>query len=289
MNNPHRPFFRIALAGFLTCWAVSTAFTQQPPAGPPPSIANDPPPEPGADELNAAARKGDVAAVKALLDKGISPDAKWRYGMTALFPACDRGHMEVVKLLIERGANVNISDRFYNGTPMGQAINKEHIDIVQLLLEKGAPNSARVLNLGIEKGHLGLIRASLAKGGFQPPALTGAWLRAIRAGNAEAVELLKSAGATPPFEADAATLAAYAGTYRPDNPQNAPVLHWVVKDGALEGGVAGQAPLHLFATDAVTFRTLEPTGIVLTFAKDGSELSVLQGQQTTKFKKEVKP
>lgn len=267
--------------------ANGVAAQQPPPATLPPSIANEPPPEPGADELNAAARKGDVAAVKALLDKGISPDVKWRYGMTALFPAAERGHMEVVKLLLERGANVNVSDRFYNATPIVWALNKGHVEIVQFLLEKGAPNSVRILNLGIEKGNAALVRASLAKGGLQPPALTAALLRATKAGNAEIVEALKSAGAAAPFAVDAGILATYAGAYRSADGNTS--LNFAVKEDALEGGVVGQPPLHLFATDEVTFRTLEPTGLVLTFAKDGSELSVLQGSQTTKFKKEVKP
>ena len=35
--------------------------------------------------------------------------------------------------------------------------------------------------------------------------------------------------------------------------------------------------------------TLEPTGLVITFAKDGNEFNLLQGQQNTKFKKEAKP
>jgi len=264
------------------------AFAQQPPAGPPPSVASEPPPEPGADDLNAAARKGDVAAVQALLDKGISPDAKWRYGMTALFPAAERGHMEIVKLLIDRGANVNAQDRFYNATPIVWAIGKGHVEMVQLLLEKGAQNSARVLNLGIEKGHLGLVRASLAKGGIPPPALTASLIQATKVGNSEIVEALKAGGAQPPFAVEAATLATFAGTYRSENNT---VVAWELKDGALEGGAVGtgQPPLHLFATDEVTFRTLEPTGLVITFAKDGSEFSLLQGQQTTKFKKEVKP
>ncbi len=262
------------------------AVAQQPPAGPPPSVANEPPPEPGADELNAAARKGDVAAVKALLDKGISPDAKWRYGMTALFPAAERGHLEVVKLLLDRGANVNAADRFYNATPLVWAINKDHVEVVQLLLEKGAQNSPRVLYLGIDKNHAGLIRASLAKGGLPPAALTAAWLTATREGKTEIAELLKGTGAPPPFAVDSAALAAYAGVYRAESGTN---LTLELKDGALEGGVPGQPPLHLFATDEVTFRTTEPTPLVFTFAKDGSEVSVLQGQQTNKFKKEVKP
>ncbi len=71
--------------------------------------------------------------------------------------------------------------------------------------------------------------------------------------------------------------------------EGALTLNWVVKDGALEGGVVGNPnPLHLYATDAVTFRTLEPTGIIITWGADGSELTVQQGQQKTKFKKEVK-
>ena len=262
---------------------------QQPPAGPPPSVASEPPPEPGADDLNAAARKGDVAAVKALLDKGISPDAKWRYGMTALFPAAERGHIEVVKLLLERGANANASDRFYNATPITWALNKGHVDIAALLLEKGASNSEQVLNTGIERGSTTLVKASLAKGGLQPHSLTAAMISATRANKTEMVELLKAAGAAPPFAIESAKLESFAGTYKSENPNQPLTLNWVVKDGALEGGVVGNPnPLHLYATDAVTFRTLEPTGIIITWGADGSELTVQQGQQKTKFKKEVK-
>jgi ankyrin repeat protein len=282
MNRKH--LRRYAL---LTLCLVALSAAAQQPAGPPPSIANEPPPEPGADELNAAARKGDVAAVKALLDKGISPDAKWRYGMTALFPAAERGHMEVVKLLVERGANVNVADRFYNATPITWALGKGHMEVVMLLLERGAANSPQVLNAGVEKGHAGLVRASVGKGGLPPEALTAALLQATSANQTEIAEILKAAGAQPPFAVNAAALETYAGNYESETGLK---LNFVVKDGALEGGVVGQQPpLHLFATDEVTFRTIEPTGLTLTFAKDGSELSTARGSQTTKFKKEAKP
>ena len=279
---------RLSIFVFMTIALAGATYAQQPPAAPPPSVANEPPPEPGADDLNTAARKGDVAAIKAILDKGISPDAKWRYGMTALFPAAERGHIEVVKLLIERGANVNATDRFYNASPITWALNKGHADIAALLLEKGARNSEQVLNTGIERGHAGLVQASLAKGGLQPHSLTAAMLRATRTNKPEMVELLKAAGAQPPFAIDASALAAFAGTYKSENAPTPLTLNWVVKDGALEGGVVGNPnPLHLYATDAVTFRTLEPTGIIITWVADGSELTVQQGQQKTKFKKEV--
>jgi len=283
MNKRYPRWIVFAMAGLI--FSVGAARAQQPPAGPPPSIANEPPPEPGADDLNAAARKGDVAALKAILDKGISPDAKWRYGMTALFPACDRGHLEVVKLLLERGANVNTTDRFYNATPIATALNKGHVEIAALLLEKGARNSDQVLLTGIEKAHAGLVRASLGKGGLQPYSMTAAMLKATQSGNAEIIGLLRAAGAQPPFAVEAAQLAAYAGTYRAANGQ---ALTFELKNGALEGGPPGQA-LHLFATDEVTFRPLEFAVVVIKFAKDGSELSVQQGPQPVVYKKEVKP
>ena len=65
------------------------------------------------EEFFAAARRGDVAAVKALLDKGVDVNAKTHYGATALSYACDKGHTEVVRLLLDRGADPNSKDTFY--------------------------------------------------------------------------------------------------------------------------------------------------------------------------------
>ena len=58
-------------------------------------------------QLLAATGKRDLTQVKALLDKGANINAK------TLF-ACDRGKLDMVKLLIERG--VNVKDNFYNAT-----------------------------------------------------------------------------------------------------------------------------------------------------------------------------
>src|ERR1044072_7119295 len=75
------------------------------------------------EDFFAAARKGDVAAVKALLDKGGDVNAKTNYGSTSLSYACDKGHVEVVKLLIERGAAVNVKGTFYGEVPLGWALS----------------------------------------------------------------------------------------------------------------------------------------------------------------------
>ena len=44
------------------------------------------------EDFFAAARKGDVAALKAQLDKGVDVNTKWRYEQTALLIAASRGH-----------------------------------------------------------------------------------------------------------------------------------------------------------------------------------------------------
>src|SRR2546421_539184 len=48
-----------------------------------------------------AARKGDAATVKKLIDDAVDVNAKTPYGATALSFAADKGHLAVVKLLIQ--------------------------------------------------------------------------------------------------------------------------------------------------------------------------------------------
>ena len=81
------------------------------------------PPSTKAEELSAAARRGDAAAVRKLLDEGVDPNTKFRYDVTALTYACDHGHLEVVKVLLDHGADVNVKDTFYGSTPLMLAIS----------------------------------------------------------------------------------------------------------------------------------------------------------------------
>jgi ankyrin repeat protein len=96
-----------------------------------------------AEALSEAARKGDAAAVKTLLDAGVDVDTKYRYNRTALSYAADRGHVAIVKLLLERGADVNVKDTFYGATALtwavGPAMERKpaHTEVVGLLLQHG--------------------------------------------------------------------------------------------------------------------------------------------------------
>ncbi len=63
------------------------------------------------DRFIAYAEDGKVEKLRAMLDKDPAlVNKKWEYGWTALHRACMFGHTDVVRLLIERGANVNAKD-----------------------------------------------------------------------------------------------------------------------------------------------------------------------------------
>ena len=126
------------------------------------------------DQMFEAVRKGDAAAVTALLDKGADVNAKFRYGQTALFKAAERGHVDVVKVLLDRGADVKVKDTFYGATATSWALDHSHVDVVKLLLDKDASGVDEVLSSGVRSGNEALVKVALDKGGAKPQTLTAA-------------------------------------------------------------------------------------------------------------------
>ena len=57
-----------------------------------------------------AAGKGHLDIVKCLIDLGAHVDAKDEVGQTPLMQAVDDGHLEVVKCLINNGAQIDAKD-----------------------------------------------------------------------------------------------------------------------------------------------------------------------------------
>lgn len=236
------------------------------------------------DRLWEAARKGDAAAVKMLLDKGADVNAKFRYGATALSYASDKGHLEVVKILLERGADVNVRDSFYKTTPIMWAVSKGYTAIVQALLDKGAEGVDEVLITAARGGNAEIVRAVLTKGSAKPETLTTALAVSMSNGKPEITEMLKKAGAVPPPEIDAVTLSSYAGKYRSEQGLEITVT---LKEGKLLATPTGQSPLALIAVNKTTFRPTDFDGVTLTFNVEGGKATgfELKGQNATIFKR----
>ena len=87
--------------------------------------------------LYAACQEGHVDAARRLLDKGAEVDQADKYGATPLFVACQEGHVDAAGLLLDNGADVHKASN-KNRTPLHAASYEGHIDVARLLLAHGA-------------------------------------------------------------------------------------------------------------------------------------------------------
>ncbi len=242
------------------------------------------------DDLLAATRKGDVAQVKALLDKGASVNAKSPYGQTPLFFACDRGYMEIVKLLVDRGADVNVADTFYHASALSWAAQKKRYEIVKLLLDHGAKSAADLVQMGAQSGDARFVKIALDKGPIPKEPLSAALAAAMKAKNTEIADMLKAAGAVPPepvktVELDPAILQGYVGTYTGGRGGTEFEMAFTVKGAMLSGVFSGQPALTYAPSDKTHLHCIEVQGINLEFSGDGFRLT--QGGQEIEFKRKA--
>ncbi len=85
--------------------------------------------------------KGNTSVVGRFLDLGVSPNYTWPAGEgiggTLLTAAVDAGHLEIVKLLVQRGADVNFRGSGNYGA-LYRSIFSDYFEIYKFLLSKGA-------------------------------------------------------------------------------------------------------------------------------------------------------
>ncbi|KAF8657565.1 hypothetical protein AX16_002202 [Volvariella volvacea WC 439] len=103
--------------------------------------------------LVLAAQNNDFQSVEQLLNQGLPIDQVGLHGESALHMSSALGLIEMAQYLIQRGANVNLSDKG-GSTPLlhcAQFCHEEPLasEIAQLLIENGADTSRHVL-MGLE-------------------------------------------------------------------------------------------------------------------------------------------
>jgi ankyrin repeat protein len=112
-----------------------------------------------------AAYQGDVRTAIAQLGAGADVDACDCDGDTALMLAAERGHIELMKVLLKNGADVDAENLdgdagdIAKSTPLMRAAYRGHVDVVKELLAHGADANARnafgntAVTLAAHNGH----------------------------------------------------------------------------------------------------------------------------------------
>jgi ankyrin repeat protein len=137
----------------------------------------------------AAAYDGGSEVVKYLLEKGADIAARDGGGSTALVAATEANDTATIRLLLQKGADVNVAGMFYEGatggqTPLMNAASHGNVEVIKLLLAKGADVNATGTSEGLH-----VKNGQIALGTYTPLLLAASF------GSADAVKLLLDAGA----------------------------------------------------------------------------------------------
>lgn len=88
-------------------------------------------------ELCGSAYSGNVERVTALLKQGVNPNCADDIGQTPLLFAARNGHTEVVKALLDGGADVDNVSNFNKRTALYEAAIRFHYDTAKVLIAAG--------------------------------------------------------------------------------------------------------------------------------------------------------
>lgn len=175
--------------------------------------------DPKRDALWAAVRAGDVAAVRAAVEKGADVNARNEYGVTALWIATSKDKLDVIEFLVSKGADVNARDDIWYQTALSQAVGEGHVEIVRFLVKSGAKDVDAAVLAAAAGGKSAVAEAVLDLAKVNQDTLDAALFLAT---NDKIKEVLKKAGAKPlppASEADRKQWTKLAGSYEADGGQ----------------------------------------------------------------------
>ena len=256
-----------------------------------------PPPSAAANAYLDAVRRGDLPAIEQALAGGLDVDTPFRYDRRALSFAADRGQIEVVRLLLAKGAKVDLEDSYYHQSALGwasspaQARTPGHAQIVKLLLEKGAKGADRALAAAIDEDDQAMLQAVLDVGHVPASFLSESLAAAKKDNKTAAIAALEKAGVAMPVVASLTPeqLARCPGTYKADNGGSVTIT---LKDGVLSASFGGP-PTTLSPRSDTLFAAEGRPGTSAAFTFEGDKASTVTAISpfggTTVFKRVSQP
>ncbi|MEM7553771.1 MAG: ankyrin repeat domain-containing protein [Cyanobacteria bacterium P01_A01_bin.84] len=179
-------------------------------------------------EGNANVRQSMISIIEVLADKGSNLNIRTSLGGTALMSAAESGYLDIVQVLISKGADVNavedlsqphhihpllqgmeesLAERCQHKTALIIATEKGHTNIVDALLKAGADftiadkNNRTALNIAIQEGYTKIIQLLENTGAEAPKESTqfseAALLGAAKQGNLETLNSALAFGISP--------------------------------------------------------------------------------------------
>ncbi len=120
--------------------------------------------------LHWAAYTGDTEIIKFILNKGADINVVSRIGLTTVYLATSEGHKEATELLLKEGADPNIPTKRTDWTAMMRAANNSFNEILKMLIQYGgkvnveSAASWTPLHRAAEKGNLESVKILLDAG-----------------------------------------------------------------------------------------------------------------------------
>ncbi|EPS37899.1 hypothetical protein H072_8434 [Dactylellina haptotyla CBS 200.50] len=120
--------------------------------------------------LHQAAQGGHLEVVRILLKKGAQFETRDRNGISPLWSAAQGGFSEIVKILLENKADPENISAGSNRRPLHQAAQNGHTEVCEILLKAGAQYEPRddtgctPLFFAAQGGHADIVKILLAKG-----------------------------------------------------------------------------------------------------------------------------
>uniref|UniRef100_K3WQ36 Uncharacterized protein n=1 Tax=Globisporangium ultimum (strain ATCC 200006 / CBS 805.95 / DAOM BR144) TaxID=431595 RepID=K3WQ36_GLOUD len=151
--------------------------------------------------LTLAAQRGHLQIVELLLAHGVDVNKKVDGGSTALIEAAAAGHFEVVKRLCENEASLELARDHDGASPLSAAAQGGHADIVEYLVEERQADAFATNRLGLTvlgeaaiSGHIDIARVLLPRIGDLSVELSKVLCQAVMYGDLEIVKLLVTNG-----------------------------------------------------------------------------------------------